>query len=75
MRCYCCGKPLTDYEMSLKGKISGQYLEMSLSCIRAANIAYIGNNALKKQKVEEEPSYEPINLAKPKWEQREDEDF
>ncbi len=68
-RCDCCGKVLSDYEMSLKGKLSGQYLNMSLSCIKAANIAYTGNASLKRiASTEHEPEYKTINLNKPKWE-------
>ena len=80
MRCSCCDKRLSDYEMSLKGKLSGEYLYMSLSCIRAAEIAYTGNNSLKKivsrdeEDVLEDKEYKSINLEKPIWERNEYED-
>ena len=47
MRCVCCNKPLTNYEMSLKGKLSGEHLYMALSCIKDSGIAYTGNAKLK----------------------------
>ena len=74
-RCECCNKVLSDYEMSLKGKLSGEYLNMSVSCLKASGISYVGNNALKRiASTDEEPEYKTINLNKPKWEVNEDED-
>jgi hypothetical protein len=43
MRCYCCNKNLNDYESSLKGTESGQYLDMCLSCLNGSGINYQGN--------------------------------
>ena len=75
-RCSCCNKPLSDYEMSLKGKLSGEYLYMSLSCLKAANIQYTGNSALKKAvNHDEEPVYKSVDLTKPRWEVNEHEDY
>ena len=76
MKCYSCGKTLSDYESSLKGKLSGQYLDMCKPCINSAQIEYTGNSKLL---VSEEPKEwreerKVINLEKPFWEFMEDED-
>lgn len=54
MRCSCCDKLLTDFESSVKSVATGEYLDSCIKCIRAANIQYVGNVALKQKNVYEE---------------------
>ena len=74
MRCYCCNKPLNNYEMSLRSTTTREFLYMSTSCLKASGIAYYGNNSLKAiSKTEDE--YQPLNPSRAKWEEREWDDY
>lgn len=65
MRCYSCDCSLSDFECSIKGKLSGEHLNMCVKCLRSAEIDYHGNNALKYKREQDEESFKPVNLDKP----------
>lgn len=66
MRCECCNTELTEYESSIKGKHSGEYLNSCIKCIKTMDISYIGNKALKKK--EQNENQNPYELPE-MWEQ------
>lgn len=39
MRCFACDSELTDYEATLKSLVTGEYLDLCVSCISAAEIS------------------------------------
>lgn len=34
MRCYCCNRNLNDYESTIKSKVTGDYLDTCMTCLR-----------------------------------------
>ena len=38
MRCFSCDANLSDYESTLKSKVTGQYLDLCNTCINEAHI-------------------------------------
>lgn len=40
MRCRCCDVALTDYEATVKGEVSGEYLDMCRKCLKESEILY-----------------------------------
>ena len=54
MRCYCCDRNLNNFESTLKSKMSGDYLEMCMTCVREADIDYEGRNDLSPFEVLDE---------------------
>lgn len=47
MKCRCCDVTLTDYETSVKGKLSDTYLDTCVACLKKAEIDYYGNAQLE----------------------------
>ncbi len=41
MRCFACNCELTDYEATLRGTISGQFLDMCGECIKESDISAV----------------------------------
>ena len=58
MRCVCCNRPLTDYETSIKGSISGKYLDSCVKCLTGIGVQYKGNDNFKKPKIEDHEDIE-----------------
>jgi len=55
MRCYCCDVELSDYECTLRGSVSNQYLDMCMECITASGISAVSyTNTVSNPYVEEE---------------------
>lgn len=55
MRCECCDNKLTDYETSLKHRVTGLYLNTCRKCLKSIGIIpWTGNKALIKKDIEEE---------------------
>lgn len=48
MRCICCNVALSDYESSIKSKVSGDYLDMCTKCLSGLGIEYTGNQELNR---------------------------
>lgn len=46
MRCVCCNRNLNDYESTLKGALSGDYLDMCMKCLDGLDIEVVGRNDL-----------------------------
>jgi hypothetical protein len=38
MKCVCCDKNLSDYESTIKSKVTGQYLDTCTVCLKEAGI-------------------------------------
>lgn len=58
MRCDCCQTILTDYESSIKGTYSGEYLNTCIKCLKEADISYYGNKSLLKSTKETTEDFE-----------------
>jgi len=42
MRCYCCNRPLNDFESTLKGTNTGEYLDTCQQCLEGLDIDTLG---------------------------------
>lgn len=55
MRCYCCNKPLSDYESTLRHAVSREFLDTCVVCLDSADIPYTGRPDLNKKIMEDTP--------------------
>ena len=58
MRCYCCDRPLSDYESTLRHAVSLEFLDTCNKCLEGLNIPTVGHEHLTKTPPFENPPIE-----------------
>jgi len=57
MRCVCCNRNLNDYESTLKGAKSKDYLDMCRTCLKDLDIEVLPNTKEPDEEVIEDEHY------------------
>ena len=57
-RCTCCNKVLSDYELTAKHAVTGEYLDTCMKCLDGLGIPIEGREDLNKSEKEEEDDSE-----------------
>lgn len=49
MRCYCCNRPLSNYESTLRHAVSREFLDTCLDCLEGLDIPSVGRPDLSNE--------------------------